>query len=70
MGNLLFAYNAANEEFQGMVDKGKQLENQITILMDLMKIPEQERHFEELKKRIENLINEKDTVFSPLRPAF
>ena len=60
MENLLIAYNAANDEFQGMVDKGRKLENQITILMDLMKIPEDERNFEELKKRIEKMIEEKD----------
>ena len=60
MENLLIAYNAANDEFQGMVNKGRKLENQITILMDLMKIPEDERNFEELKKRIEKMIEEKN----------
>ena len=41
MENLDIIDSAANKE--------KQLENQITILMDLMKIPAEERNFQELK---------------------
>ena len=52
MENLDIIDSAANKE--------KQLENQITILMDLMKIPAEERNFQELKKRIEKLMEEKE----------
>ena len=38
----------------------QQLENQMTILMGMLKIPAEERNFQELKKRIENLIEEKE----------
>merc|ERR1711974_510636 len=67
MENLHIAYNAANDEFQGAVNKGKQLENQITILMDLMKIPEEERNFQELKNRIEKMIEEKDILATQIQ---
>ena len=52
MENLDIIDSAANKE--------KQFENQITILMDLMKIPAEERNFQELKKRIEKLMEEKE----------
>ena len=52
MENLDIIDSAANKE--------KQLENQFTILMDLMKIPAEERNFQELKKRIEKLMEAKE----------
>ena len=52
-------YNAANEKFQDMITKVKQHENQMNILMDLMKIPKDERNFVELKNKIEKIIAEK-----------
>ena len=58
MENLLKYCNAANEEFQGMVNKLEMHENQISILMDLLKIPKEERNFEELRDNIENMIKE------------
>ena len=52
---------------QGMVSKEKQLENQITILMDLMKMPEEKRNFVELKNRIEKVIEEKDILATQIK---
>ena len=57
MGNQQIRYNAANEE---MINKVKQHEIQMTILMDLMEIPENERNFVELKNKIEKIIAEKN----------
>ena len=39
----------------------EQYENQMTILMDLLKIPAEERSFSELKDQIQNLIEERDS---------
>ena len=54
MENLHIVDNAPNKE--------KQFENQINILMDLMKIPAEERNFQELKKRIEKMMEEKEIL--------
>ena len=37
-------------------------QDQITNLMDLLKIPEEKRNFNELRNRIQNLIEEKDSL--------
>ena len=58
MENLLNYCNAANEEFQGMVNEREKHENQMIILMDLLKIPKEERNFEGLRDRIEKMIEE------------
>ena len=58
MENLLDYCNAANDEFQGMVNEREKHENQMTILMDLLKIPKEERKFQELRDKIENPIQE------------
>ena len=55
-------YNAADEKFQDMINKVKQHENQMKILMDLMEIPENERNFVELKNKIERIIAEKNIL--------
>ena len=60
MENLLNYCNDANDEFQGMVNERQKLGNQMTILMDLLKIPKEERNFEELKNKIEKIIEEND----------
>ena len=62
MQNLPMDYNAADEKFQDMINKVKQHENQMTILMDLMEIPEDERTFVELKNKIERIIAEKNIL--------
>ena len=54
MENLHIVDNAPNKE--------KQFENQINILMDLVKIPAEERNFQELKKRIEKMMEEKEIL--------
>ena len=54
MENLHIVDNAPNKE--------KQFENQINILMDLIKIPAEERNFQELKKRIEKMMEEKEIL--------
>ena len=64
MENLPMDYNAANEKFQDMITKVKQHENQMNILMDLMKIPKDERNFVELKNKIEKIIAEKNISLS------
>ena len=60
MENLLKYCNAANEEFQGMVNKLEMHENQISILMDLLKIPKEEGNFEVLQDKIQKMIEEND----------
>ena len=63
MENLPMDYNAANEKFQDMITKVKQHENQMNILMDLMKIPKDERNFVELKNKIEKLLQKKTSHY-------
>ena len=58
MENLVNYCNAANDEFKDMVKERKNLENQMNILMELFKIPEQGRNFEELKDQIEKMMEE------------
>ena len=53
MENLLNYCNAANDEFQGMVNEREKHENQMTILMHLLKLPKEERNFAGLRDRIE-----------------
>ena len=53
MENLLKYCNAANDEFQGMVNKLEMHENQISILMDLLKIPKEVGNFEVLQDKIQ-----------------
>ena len=70
---LFFGKNSCNpaiDEFHDMASERKKLENQMAILMDLLKIPEEgERNFEELKNKIENLIKENDSTSSPTKPT-
>ena len=60
MENLVNYSNAANDEFQGMVNKLEMHENQISILMDLLKIPKEEGNFEVLQDKIQKMIQEND----------
>ena len=62
MENLVKYCNAANEEFKGMVNEQKKHENQMTNLMDLLKIPKEERNFEELRERIEKMIENNNNL--------
>ena len=64
MENLLNYCNAANVEFQGMVNDRKKLENQMNILMDLLKIPEEKRNFLELRNKIEKILEENEPATS------
>ena len=64
MENLINYCNAANEEFQGMVNEREKHKKQMNILMDLLKIPIEERNFEVLRGKIENMIEENDNMKS------
>ena len=55
MENQIDYNNAADEEFQEIVNEQEKLGNQMTILMDLLKIPKEERNFEELKKWLKQM---------------
>ena len=48
------------EQLQGMVNDRKKLENQMNILMDLMKIPKENRNFLELRNKIAKIMEEKE----------
>ena len=48
------------EEFQGMVKNQKEYENQMNILMDLMKIPKENRNFLELRNKIAKIMGENE----------
>ena len=50
------------DQFQVLVNERMKLENQMTILMDLLKIPKEERNFKELRDRIEKMIEENDNL--------
>ena len=50
------------DQLQVFVNERMKLGNQMNILMDLMKIPKEERNFEELKNKIEKMIEENDTL--------
>ena len=49
---------------QGMVNEQERHENQMNILLDLLKIPTEERNFKRLRDRIENMIEENDNLTS------
>ena len=42
-------------------------EDQVTNLMNLLKIPEEKRNFEELRDQIQNLIEEKDNLSAQIK---
>ena len=42
-------------------------QDQITNLMDLLKIPEEKRNFNELRNRIQNLIEENDSLTAQIQ---
>ena len=48
------------EEFQGMVNDRKEHENQMNILMDLVKIPKENRNFLELRNKIAKIMEENE----------
>ena len=53
---------STNGECQGILNERKKHEIQITILMNLLKIPIEERNFRALKNKIEKMIEENDNL--------
>ena len=62
MENQVSYCNDTNGECQGILNERKMHEIQITILMNLLKIPIEERNFRALKNKIEKMIEENDNL--------